>query len=155
MLRLKAIFSEEASAEGAQRQTEPSVKVCSKDDIFAFLRVRLHLFFQRNPRLYPFWDSPASAKPIYIRLRNVGAFLGAPRSSLLSLLAFLASLFLFLGLLILMFGIGGFLAEVGGTSSEAIGSARSGREAQRPVVKIRAEGNENLQGRTSYVGLRN
>ena len=87
----------------------------SKDDVFAFLRVWLYLPFWRNPRHHAFWDSPGSAKPINIRLGDIGAFPGAPRASFLTLLALLASLFLFLGLglVMLLFSVTNFLAEVG------------------------------------------
>ena len=115
MVRLKTVLPEEACAEGAQRQPKPSVKMCGEDDVLVFFWVRLYLSFRRNPRLHPIGDSPASAEPVYIRLRNVGAFPGAPRTSFLTLLAFLASLFLFLGLslVILQFSVANFLAEVG------------------------------------------
>ena len=115
VVRLKAVLPEEASAEGAQRQPKPSVKVCGEDDLFVFFWVQLYLSIRRNPRLHPIRNSPASAEPVYVRLRNVGAFPGAPRTSFLTLLAFLASLFLFLGLglFMLLLSVTNFLAEVG------------------------------------------
>ena len=111
-MRLELVVSEKAGGEGAQREAEASVEVGGEDDVLAFLGVGVNLSFRRYPCHHPFWDSPASAKPINITLGDEGSSPGAPRCFLLPFLSFFL-----LGLLGVLFtlvlGVCNLLAEVG------------------------------------------
>ena len=97
-MRLKLIIPEEAGGEGAQREAKASVEVGGEDNVFAFLGVGVNFSLRRYPRHHPFWDSPASAKPVDIPLSYEAA--GPRRSG-----RFLRTFLPFLPLLLGFFGI--------------------------------------------------
>ena len=95
-----------------QREAKASVEVGGEDNVLAFLGIGVNFSFRRYPCLHPFWDSPASAKPVDIALGDVRSCPGASRCflrtflSLLSFLSFLGVLFTF------VLSVCGLLAEV-------------------------------------------
>ena len=70
---------EEAFAEGAHRESEPSVKVSGEYNVFAFLRLWLNLPFGRDPGDHAVSDLSSSAQSVNISLGDVRAFPGTPR----------------------------------------------------------------------------
>ena len=112
MVRLKLEVSEKAGGEWAQREAKASVEVGGEDDVFTFLGVGVNFSFRRYPCHHPFWDSPASAKPIDVTLGDERSSPGAPRCFLLPFLSFF-SLGLLGVLFMLMLGVCDLLIEVG------------------------------------------
>ena len=62
---------EEAFAEGAHRESEPSVKVGGEYYVFAFLRLRLDLPCGRDPGDHAIRDLPPSAQSVDVGLGDV------------------------------------------------------------------------------------
>ena len=76
---------EEAFAEGAHRESEPSVKVGGEYYVFAFLRLRLDLPCRRDPCDHPVRDLPPSVQSVNVGLGNVRALPRTPRVAILFL----------------------------------------------------------------------